>query len=90
MISDQMAACSNTPRAARACRLRRGGPEKRAPYSSTLRREIIERAAVILQIEHAIALLKIEIRAVQLIAMAQAAGKIALHQLCLPDLCLDV
>src|SRR5690242_15452735 len=56
----------------------------------TLCREIIERAAVILQIEHAIALLEIEICAVQLVAMAQAAGKISLHQLCLPDLCLDV
>src|SRR3974377_2313011 len=55
-----------------------------------LRREIIERAAIILQIEHAIALLEIEICSVQLTAMAQPAGKISLHQLRLPDLCLDV
>jgi len=55
-----------------------------------LRHQIIERTMIILQIEDAIALLKIEIRSVQLIAMAQAGGKVSPHQLCLPDLCLDV
>src|SRR5215469_14908616 len=52
--------------------------------------QIIERTMIILQIEDAIALLEIEIRSVQLIAMAQAGGKVSPHQLCLPDLCLDV
>src|ERR1700751_3806198 len=52
--------------------------------------EIVERAAIILQIEHAISRLEIEIRSVQLIAMPQARSEVSLPQLGLPDLCLYV
>jgi hypothetical protein len=57
---------------------------------TALRDQIIERAAIVLQIEDAIASVEIEIGAVQLVAMGQAAGEISLCQLGLPDLCLDL
>src|SRR5262249_36616379 len=62
----------------------------RVDIKTALRDQIIERAAIVLQIEDAIAGVEIEIGAVQLVAMGQAAGEISLCQLGLPDLCLDL
>ncbi len=55
-----------------------------------LRDQIVERATIIFQIEDAIARIKIEIGAVQFVAMRQAGGKVSLRDFCLPNFCLEI
>ncbi len=56
----------------------------------SLRNKIVQRAPIILQIEDTIALIEIEIRAVELAAMRQAGGKVALRHFCFPNFGLEL
>ena len=56
----------------------------------SLHDEIVQRATIILQIEDAIALIELEIRAVELAAMRQAGGKVALRHFCVPNFGLEL